>query len=314
MGKIKWTYEKCKEEASKYEYRSDFKKTGRAYVVARQNKWLDDWFNSEFKCKWTYNKCLEESKKYKFYSEFNSNNYVAYNKVLLKGWIKDFTWLTDDRGVYDTTSKMYCVYKYEWPENKTIYIGLTKNLKERDRGHKKTIKKRGKLYESSVKKYSDKNNLEIPSPITIEDKLTSFEAREKEDYWVKYYTEKKWNVLNEAKTGIKSGSIGGPVKKWDYDSCYKEAKKYKSRSEFQKLSYGAYRVAHRNNWIDEYPWMKPKIHPNGYWNYERCFEEAKKYEHKSDFERKSHSSFVSAKNNGWLKDYKWLKLKRNKKI
>ena len=43
MSKIRWTYEKCKDEALKYNSRSEFKKNAsRAYVISRKNKWLDE--------------------------------------------------------------------------------------------------------------------------------------------------------------------------------------------------------------------------------------------------------------------------------
>jgi hypothetical protein len=42
------------------------------------------------------------------------------------------------------------------------------------------------------------------------------------------------------------------VKKWYDDNCKEEAKKYKTRNEFQKGSRGAYKVALKNKWLDDY--------------------------------------------------------------
>jgi len=39
---------------------------------------------------------------------------------------------------------------------------------------------------------------------------------------------------------------------WTYRKCVKEAKKYKSHSDFQKNSGGAYAAARRNGWLDEF--------------------------------------------------------------
>ena len=44
-------------------------------------------------------------------------------------------------------------------------------------------------------------------------------------------------------------------KKWKYDTCYAEAKKYKTRSAFNKGCSGAYDVARRNGWLVDYTWM-----------------------------------------------------------
>jgi hypothetical protein len=49
-GKIKWTYDTCKEEAAKYHTRNEFQLNNqRAYKVSRMNKWLDDFFPKKFK-------------------------------------------------------------------------------------------------------------------------------------------------------------------------------------------------------------------------------------------------------------------------
>ena len=44
-------------------------------------------------------------------------------------------------------------------------------------------------------------------------------------------------------------------KKWNYDTCFAEAKKYKTRSEFNKKRSRAYDVARRNGWLADYTWM-----------------------------------------------------------
>ena len=52
---------------------------------------------------------------------------------------------------------------------------------------------------------------------------------------------------------VKTGSIGGLDRgKWNFDTCYIEAKKYKTRTEFQKNNAYAYQVARKNNWIDDF--------------------------------------------------------------
>ena len=44
-------------------------------------------------------------------------------------------------------------------------------------------------------------------------------------------------------------------KKWNYETCFAEAKNYKTRSEFNKKRSGAYDVARRNGWLADYTWM-----------------------------------------------------------
>ena len=92
--------------------------------------------------------------------------------------------------------------------------------------------------------------------IILEKKLSLEEGLEKEDYYVNKYREEGWNILNKAKTGKKSGSLGSIGNgKWNRKTCYEEAKKYKTRNEFQKRSNSAYNAARRNGWLDDYTWF-----------------------------------------------------------
>ena len=54
-------------------------------------------------------------------------------------------------------------------------------------------------------------------------------------------------ILNKNKTG----TLGGPHLKWDYESCKKESLKYKNRIEFQEKCSRAYQISRENNWLDE---------------------------------------------------------------
>ena len=98
----------------------------------------------------------------------------------------------------------------------------------------------------------------------------------------------------------------------NYEHCYEEAKKYKSRGEFSNESSTAWSYAKKNGWIDDYIWFKEIVKPNGYWNYEHCYEEAKKYKTRTEFERLSPSASTVARKNSWIDDYTWIP-KPNKK-
>lgn len=299
-----WTYEKCKEIAEQCENRKEFRiKYPGGYDKSINKKWINDFFpslNKKPNGYWTYEKCKEESKKYDSYLIFHKNNLSAYMKSFRKGWIFDFYWLKDDRGLYDMESKKYTVYKYYWEETNTVYVGLTKNLKERDNDHRKYKIKNGKKIISTVKKYAEDNGFNIPKPIILDENLNGFEAKEKEEYWVNFYKTKNYNVINIAKTGVKSSSIGGSIKKWTFETVYEEAKKYTSRTDFQKKSYGCYRSAKKNGWLDKIEWLKPKIHPNGYWTYEKCLEHAKKYKNLKELYENDFKAYRRDR------DFKWL--------
>jgi hypothetical protein len=88
---------------------------------------------------------------------------------------------------------------------------------------------------------------------------------DREDFYRNKYQEEGWNVLNIAKTGKKSGSIGSLGSgKWNYNSCYKEAQKYHTLKDFRKKSPTAYIAALKNGWKNEYTWLETINHKPGY--------------------------------------------------
>lgn len=102
-------------------------------------------------------------------------------------------------------------------------------------------------------------------------------------------------------------------KKWNYETCLEEAKKYTSYTEFANDHPKAVKTARENGWIEEYTWLIPGKRSNGYWNYERCYEEAKKYQYRQDFENKSRVAYCAACKNKWIDDYDWMpKVKKRK--
>ena len=99
-----------------------------------------------------------------------------------------------------------------------------------------------------------------------------------------------------------------PAGYWDnYVHCYEEAKKYKNRRAFLKGCSGAYTKALKNGWLDDYTWFVEMKKPNGYWNQETCYEEAKKYSTKKDFKLHANGAYQLAYKEGWLNDYTWFK-------
>jgi hypothetical protein len=98
-----------------------------------------------------------------------------------------------------------------------------------------------------------------------------------------------------------------PAGYWDnYEHCYEEAKKYTTRRKFQRASQGAYYRAWQNGWLDDYTWFEEKKKPNGYWNRETCYEEAKKYKSRSEFGKKAVRAYGLALEKGWIDDYTWF--------
>lgn len=95
-----------------------------------------------------------------------------------------------------------------------------------------------------------------------------------------------------------------PNNYWTKELCANEAKKYKSRSEFQKLNRGAYYRAMKNKWLDDICKHMQTIKrvEYGYWNKENCKNEALKYKTKREFKLKSNGAYDASKKNGWLEE------------
>ena len=88
------------------------------------------------------------------------------------------------------------IYIYLWEEFNTIYIGRTKNPKKRHYQHK--TRECDKTY-----KFSSEHHIEHPPMIILESDLTIEEGTEREKYWIEYYRNSSYNVLNKSCGGQK---------------------------------------------------------------------------------------------------------------
>ena len=308
-----WTYEHCYEEALKYKTRTEFEDNCNSAVsVARKNGWMDDytWMPIPTNINvWNYENTYNEAQKYKNKSEFKFGNNSAYNSARKHGWLKDYVWLKDER--FDLfKDKIDMIYSYEFTEQKTVYVGRTlmRTKKQRDYQHI--------FGDDSVSKFAKENNISVPEMKILEDNLTIKEGSENEGVWLELYKEDGWNILNKAKTGS-IGGLGKGHSAWNYESCYKEAEKYKTKTDFFNNSNRAYEVARKNNWLGDYTWFKSGFEKlseeRKLWTFEKCSEESKKYSSLKDFREFSHAAYTAAYKYGYLDKFDWLKHERTKR-
>lgn len=249
-------YENCYNAALKCSSRYEFsKKYDRAYKEAlkvRENgkKWIDDyyWFKP-VKEDWTYETCYEEAKKYKTRSEFARGKLLAYKAALKNGWINDYYWFERDLDIYE--NKKDNVYAYFFTEFNSVYVGRSIAPNNRDKEHRNANRKK----KSSVYKFAEKHNIPIPQMAILKTNITPDEGLVWEDYFVKEYKKDGWNILNKAKTGKGSGSLGGAAKKRNKKEVIEKSKKYKSLADFRKYDHSSYLAAYRNGWLNELDWL-----------------------------------------------------------
>ena len=92
-----------------------------------------------------------------------------------------------------------------------------------------------------------------------------------------------------------------PPNYWNFDRCKEEALQYKTRNGFQTQSRSAYKKSVQNKWLDEIcSHMEEIKKPNNYWTFEKCKEEALKYDTRDSFGRQSISAYSRALNSNWL--------------
>lgn len=304
MGKVKWTKELVEKEAKKYNVKNDFaRKSSGAYKYALRNDLLKN-FNWFKKPKtpmnfWHKETCEKESKKYKTKTEYKIKSSGSYEVARKNGWLNDYTWLSNRKTIFDNID---CIYGYFF-ENKVVYIGRTINRTRRDKQHRDLLKN------DTVFKYSKIVLEEIPEMTILEDGITIDEGRKKEQYWVEYYKNAGYTILNKSKCG----GIGPlTFNKYSKEKIINESKKYNSRSEFKKKSPNFYYQALKQKILPEL--FNSKQHNEwGFWNKKENVESvAKKYEYLTDFFKNNHTAYSSALKNDFLKDFKWLKRKRKR--
>ena len=313
MRPIKWNYDTCYKLALECKKRYEMsKKSSRAYMIALQNGWIDDytWFMTKeetnhlngSKPKWTFEKCKEEALKYKTLKDFRENSPASY-VARKRGWIEQFTWL--ERSETPFTAKKDNVYAYLFTDLSSVYVGRTVEPEKRDLAHRS---------HGTVFKFSEEHNAPIPQMTILESGLTLTEGLEREDFYRNKYEQEGWNIINIAKTGVKSGSLGSLGRKWTYKACFEEAKKYTTAKEFRELASSVYTISLKNGWYKDYTWLKNEYHLHGYWSYETCFEEAKKYTTRTQFSIESNRAYQVALDNNWIDDYTWFSTPPNKPL
>lgn len=268
LGSTKWMRGKCYEEAKKYTYRKEFQRGSvGAYTRALRMGWLEEysWFKrpANWNEVWDYDTCNEEALKYQTIAEFRRCNLNAYTSARKRGWLKEFTWLVDEKRLVQV--KQPKKQRPEWNYD-TCY--------------------------AEAKKYKTRSEFEYAKG------ASGAYVTARRNGWIDDYT---WFEQKQKPNGY-----------WTYERCYDEASKYTTRTDFQygKGSGRAYKVARDNGWLDDYVWLEEKRKPVGYWSYERCVEESRKFHTRAEFKKGCQSAYVIANRNGWLRDFTWLTTKK----
>ena len=293
----RYTKRECKELCKVYSNSDELKeKNVGLYECIEKHNWLSDIFP---KCQERYTKTnsYKEALKYKTYKEFKHGSPSIYRYCSRHELLKSYSWLKDDR-IKIFEDKIDCVYMYMFSGMNAVYIGRTlySRLNTRHNEHISDCN-------DSVNKFAIENNIHIPDITLLEKDLTILEGLEKEDYYINYYRELGYNILNKAKTGIGSGSIGSLNSgKWNKKTCYDAALTCDTVSEFRKKYDAAHRKAKQHDWIKEYTWFKEKPKYD-YWTFDKCKEIADTCNSRKEFFNKNRGAYSASYTNNWLNDF-----------
>ena len=277
-----WNDENVIEEAKKYTTLKEFRKNScGAYDYASDRKDLFNKIKEFLKAKrkpngyWNYERCYGEAKKYKTLIDFHNKSSSAYNSAKDNGWLENFIWLESTR------DKNY-------RKNYTI--------EELNELSKQCINRNEfKIKYYHAWKYARKNKLMQELEFKP---ILGAETYEK-------------TLQDGSKTIVRKpmNTNRGRVipRKWTYERCVEESKKYEYYHDFMTKSNSAYTTACYRKWIKDFTWLKKeRVEPN-HWTYEKCFEEAKKHKTLTDFHDSSSTAYSVSLKKGWIKDYTWFK-------
>jgi hypothetical protein len=325
-------YEKCKEEALRYDSRWELGKNNNSvYSKICRNKWYELFSHMKIRQGYSKEECHEVALKYKRRIDFQKYSKPYYSSAIYHGWLDD---ICSHMGK-PLTLKERLIYVYEFDDN-NCYVGLTCDEVGRHENHMR----RGPVF-----KYMKKIG-KTPERKLLTKYISVFEAKKMEDKIMKKYVDNGWNLLNT----YKAGGTGG-VYKYTKELCRKESLKYNDFRLFKKEKKGFVCAIFRNKWYDlishmnnkafkfrtkedlhkialnysnrkefikkeqkhvmlarKEGWMDDicshmvqKCKPNGWWNnYDNCKEESKKYGNRSEFSKKSPSAYHSSRKNKWL--------------
>ena len=118
---------------------------------------------------------------------------------------------------FDFSNPIYSIYCFQDLEEHAVYVGLTRNLGQRINTHKT-----GMFHDlpshSTVYNHFKEKGEEVPDAKILQENLTAVEAQMQESYWVGYFYDKGFKILNIAETGALGGFIqlGRYQKKYNY--------------------------------------------------------------------------------------------------
>jgi predicted GIY-YIG superfamily endonuclease len=284
-----WTYERCKEAALNYQYRSVFEnKNKSAYKKITTNNWFELFDHMK--------RLGNKQKKLIYVYEFNDNScYIGLtgniNRRNVEHTEKDINSAVYKHIIkYGSSYKLVLICDYIDVES-AILLEEKTLIQYKNKGW--NILNRTKTGGVGLIKIKW-NKEECRKEAAKYDRIVDFDKKSGRAYYISL----KNNWLDDFFSTRQICKRGH----WnDKKICEEESKKYKNRTEFRQKCWSAYNYSNINNWLDDF---FPKTKKIRYWNNkDLCREEAKKYINRSQFQHNSWSAYNYSKINNWLDDF-----------
>jgi hypothetical protein len=294
-----WNFDRCQEEANKYESRWEFQKGSiKVYSIARYHNWLDIICNDMERGGNKHNRCI-------YACEFPDNHvYIGLTYDMKKRNDKRIKDYNDIVTIYK--NKTGLTYEYK---QLTDYVDS--NIASKLEGkYFNEYEQNGWVTLNRIKTGSLGGSDEIWTKEICSELASNCKTRKE---FIKlhiraYEKARKYKWLDEICIHMPD-KTEKPSGYWNYERCKEVASEYNNRSEFQRKEFGAYNKARINNWLNDIcQHMKTpnsvKDKPNGYWNNKtKCANESKKYENRNEFRINSTCAYNYSRKNGWLDEF-----------
>ena len=228
---------------------------------------------------WTLHQIAEEANKYSSRSEFEKRSRGAYKAAHRRGLLDAVCGHMQRKGHRFKRA----IYVYEFAD-RSVYVGLTYDYERRHRQHMRFSKRIIEKAKRFGYKLIRKDKWMLPEAAARE------EAR-----LLRSYSRRGWQLINFSKPG----SIGGSLRKWTPAALSVEVRKYRTLSDFQRYSRGAYQAAWKSGVLDSIAAGLERVkQPNGSWTQAAILREAKKYDTRSQFIAKAGGACNAARRLG----------------
>ena len=239
--------------------------------------------------KYTDEEIVKAASKYQYKLDFRKKEPNLYAIASRRGLIPGLKLKTSPH-LFDAINY---VYRYYFVEQNAVYIGRTKQPKQRDIDHRRDRKN-----PSAVFRFAFEHSVEIPKMEILEHGLSGEESQEIEDKYVNKYKDEGFVVINKGATGVGIGSMG-MRRRYSEKTFLKVARTYASYSQLKADHPKLFHAGERYGWLKQCLWLQHDVRLRNTLTREYCLEVASKYSSRSELNDADPSVYNKIRENNW---------------